>query len=342
MFTTRNPILTGAFLYCFLLGTTSTGSARLVLGTTTPKTKMGVSFTTAHSSNALVNHEGTSSWWYSWGAASNGFYGGGGGLCPLDQAVAAVDDARINGNMDFVPMFWGGVPTLPLDTDTHANLEAATYLMGFNEPEFAVQANLTALEAAQMWPELVDIATAYGLQIVGPCSENGSHGREWYRQWTIECNALYGKDCDYDFVCIHMYYQPYPCDSATVPSWACIGQNTNAAMTSLDYWYTTYGNKSIWVTEFGCAPWGSTNGCDAAKQTALMEQLVPVLEASPKVFRYAWYTTYNTEPDWVGSSLNEPVWQITSGKGCPGRIWVSSFGTATWQVRTCVFIPKDR
>ena len=56
----------------------------------------------------------------------------------------------------------------------------------------------------------------------------------------------------------------------------------------LETWYEKTGGKPIWVTEFACNPWAE-RACNASLHARLMDQVVPVLEASPLVFRYAWF-----------------------------------------------------
>jgi len=54
---------------------------------------------------------------------------------------------------------------------------------------------------------------------------------------------------------------------------------------------------SIFIcTEFACSPW-SGGTCDETKNLALMQQVMPVLHDNPKVFRYSWYSVWNT--GWV-------------------------------------------
>ena len=104
--------------------------------------KKGISFSGAQDCSFLESHT-DSSWWYTWGTR-NGFTGRLHSFCPDgDAAVAA---ARADG-MDFVPTFWSSVPSQPLDPGVEAELQEARYVMTFNEPERADQANLTPQQA---------------------------------------------------------------------------------------------------------------------------------------------------------------------------------------------------
>lgn len=212
--------------------------------------KKGVAFNGAQACSTLEPHT-DSSWWYSWGLSTG--FSGKWNFCDADaQVVHPADAARADG-MEFVPMFWNSVPDPnSLDADTIANMQAASHVMGFNEPELPAQANLSPSDAAAMWADVVDIAGQYNLNIVGPCMTKD--GFSWYDEWLSECNALYpGVGCHHDVVCIHMYQNPHPCD--TSKPWECIGDETgNHAKNYLNRWYNDYGNKPIWVTEYGCYP----------------------------------------------------------------------------------------
>jgi hypothetical protein len=108
------------------------------------------------------------SWWYNWSPAPN----------------AAVVSTYPGLGLDFVPMQWnkdldgGAVTADKLAAKVPAG---AKYLLGFNEPNFRYQANLTPTQAAALWPVLQDVAKRKNLKLVSPAvnycgdcvSENG-------------------------------------------------------------------------------------------------------------------------------------------------------------------------
>ena len=239
--------------------------------------------------------------------------------------------------MDFVPMFWGTVPAQPLEGETHDNLLKARYLLTFNEPEIEMQSNILANEAAQLWPQIEAIAAQYNLEIVAPCTVGDKKGRVWYDEWLGNCTALFGSACSFDYTCVHLYYQPWDAAIGScapgVFSWACIGANAAKAVAQVDEWFTAYGNRPVWITEWACAPWGDGSGhCDVARHAALMEQMLPVLHNNPRVFRYSWYSAF--EASWVDNSLNELVWQKYVGQVCPTKKWLKGFGHSGWEIQT--------
>src|ERR1035437_9622759 len=74
------------------------------------------------------------SWFYNWGFTPGLF-------------VANVFDPY----MEYIPMCWNGVDTVQLKTfySAHPNIK---YILGFNEPNFRAQGNLTPRKAAAKWP----------------------------------------------------------------------------------------------------------------------------------------------------------------------------------------------
>jgi len=290
--------------------------------------KKGLALHEMQGCNGLEAHT-NSSWWYSWGT-EDGFSNG---FCESSEQAAA--QARRKG-IEFVPMFWNHVPVIEPGSETEHNLKEANYLMTFNEPEKKGQANLSPSEAAELWPEIEEIANAYNLSLVAPCVTQDA-GRRWYREWQVACDERGGGEggCSFDYTCIHLYYQPFPC-GANVESQFCIQDEAQRATNRIDQYYNEW-KKPIWVTEYACAPWGSGGGCSKADHEAIMNQLTPYLERKPEVFRYAWFSTYGvgSSTGWVGNALNDPIWDEAKGVGCSDRKWIGGIGnTWDWQIQT--------
>ncbi len=189
-------------------------------------------------------------WWYNWTWSR--------------QSAAA--------GLEFAPMVWGG----PQLSGLAAKLPAdAHYLLGFNEPNFFAQANLSATAAAQLWPQVEAVAKARGLELVspavnycgddaaktGPC--NDTNPVHYLENFFAACNG-----CRVDYVAVHWY---------------------NCSVTELQFYLGLFRrfNKPIWLTEFACAYGGDTS---AAGQEGYMRAAVPLLEADAHVFRYAWFS----------------------------------------------------
>lgn len=195
------------------------------------------------------------SWFYNWGNTITGYKN------EISTYLAE------NPILEYCPMCWNG----SYDSDkirewcrTHPETK---YLLGFNEPNFTDQANMTPAEAAAAWPEVQNLAKELGLQLVGPAINYAPSGPytdpfKWYAEFV----ALVGKDA-FDFVAVHDY-----------------AGGTGNMKDLVDRFYALY-NKKIWVTEF-CS-WSGTVSNDA--QIASMIQQLEYLEKEDKVFRYAWF-----------------------------------------------------
>ena len=152
------------------------------------------------------------------------------------------------------------------DPDAVAALSAAQYLLTYNEPQLTGQANIAASRAAELWPQVEQVARAYGLQIVAPCLKDGNEA-PWYDDWLAACVTLRGKPCDFNYTCTHQYMYPEPCSLA----WGC----ARALEPVLDRWLAKY-NRPMWITEFACSPWAAATAglsCDASVHKQLMDQV---------------------------------------------------------------------
>jgi hypothetical protein len=198
-------------------------------------------------------------WWYNWSSQQTG------------------GDPRI----EFVPMLWGG-------GSLGASIPAGTRnLLGFNEPNFKAQANLTSAQAAADWPQ-VEAKAGSGVSIVGPgvnfCGSASNPSQ--CTDPAVTDPYTYLKDffaacpgCRVDYVAVHWYN----CDLPSLRAY--IEGNTDAGGGLQGF--VQFGNP-IWVTEFACD--GSHTVAD---QTAYMQAAVPYLENNPHVARYAWFSASN-------------------------------------------------
>jgi hypothetical protein len=169
-------------------------------------------------------------------------------------------------------MCWGAV--YPGDvTGIEARIPAGSkYLLGFNEPNFKSQANLTPAQAASMWPNLEKIAADKGLELVSPavnwcgdCVDGVTNDPvDWLDKFFAACPG-----CKVDYIAIHSY----------APG--------SAALSSYLDKFRKY-NKPLWITEF--APWDPPKP-DFDGVVKYMKEAIPILENDPLVFRYSWFAT---------------------------------------------------
>jgi Glycosyl hydrolase catalytic core len=191
------------------------------------------------------------SWYYGWANAPN--------------AKLAKDYARIG--VEFVPMIWGG--DFNVDDVVNKIPDDARFLLGFNEPNFNSQANLTPQKAAALWPSLEQIAQRKHLALVSPAVNycgggcNVENPVDWMDQFFAACT-----NCQIDYVAVHWY--------------ACGGD----ALRSYIAMFKKYG-KPIWLTEFSC---GDSGTQPVTKQQSYMKEALAYLESDPDIFRYAWFS----------------------------------------------------
>lgn len=190
-------------------------------------------------------------WWYRWA-----------------EKADAVGDG-----IEFTPMIWGGGKKA---ADLNKAIRPdAKYLLGYNEPNFFEQADLSAAEAAADWPTVEAVAKQHGLKIVspavnfcgdvknetGPCHDNDP--AHYLQDFFAAC-----ADCQVDYVAVHWY---------------------NCDLSSLK-WYLdqfTQFKRPIWLTEMACAIGDDTS---VAGNEKYMREAIPYLEGRADVFRYSWFS----------------------------------------------------
>lgn len=157
------------------------------------------------------------------------------------------------------------------------------YLLGFNEPNFKAQGDLSPQQAAADWPALQAKAKAAGIPIVSPgvnfCGSASNTSLcttasitdpyTWLKDFFAACTG-----CEVDYVAIHWYN----CDLGSLKTYI-EGDNKGTFEG-----FTQFG-KPLWLTEFSC---DSTHS--VADQTAYMQAAVPYLEGNANIFRYSWFS----------------------------------------------------
>ncbi|MBN2485738.1 MAG: discoidin domain-containing protein [Bacteroidales bacterium] len=200
------------------------------------------------------------SWYYDWGVEP-----------------PALSQGQLSG-IEWVPMQWGGINAGQVENIKSRIPEGSVYFLGFNEPNFKSQANLTPAQAADMWPYIEQIANDKGLIVVSPavnwCGDcvDGvtSDPVDWLDKFIAEC-----PECHFDYIAIHNY---------------------NSFVSTLEWYvgkFKKYGKK-IWLTEF--ASWDDP--VDYAGVVEYMKESIPYLEQDTNIFRYSWFATrVGSNPD---------------------------------------------
>lgn len=250
-------ILKPTFLSLILLVVTHTIHGQSV------SPKRGIAYGNNTSTDLGLLAQGIS-WWYNWS----------------DSPESSVLSSYSGLGMDFVPMAWNGNFNKQRLRDfllTHPDVK---YILGFNEPNFTSQANMTPSQAAAKWPEIEAIADEFGLKIVGPavnyCGTCVSEGGTTYNDPFKYLDDFFWScsNCRVDYIAIHSY------------------MNTVGALSWYVGEFKRFG-KPIWVTEF--AGWENNNNINsAANQESFLIGAVDFLESDPDVFRYSWFTGRTT------------------------------------------------
>lgn len=195
-------------------------------------------------------------------------------------------------NIDFVPMFWGrGVTQENVDyLKGLASSGEIKYLLGFNEPDGAEQANMTVDEAIERWPLLEQV----GVPLVSPAPANwGSAPGLWLEEFMQKANE---QNLRVDYIAIHLYY----------------GINPQKYLDILAEVYEKY-RRPIWITEMAVADWGVTtpeeNRYSPEQVLNFMKEIMPAMEELDYVYRYAWFPFSVDTP--VGTS--SALWDANGG-----------------------------
>ncbi len=253
---------------CFLISIMCTAQSK--------SEKRGV----AYGNNTIADLQALSkgvTWWYNW----------------YHQPESTVINIYQNYGFDYVPMAWNGAfdkEAMRSFLSTHPQVK---YILGWNEPNFTTQANMTPSQAAAMWPELEEIADEFDLEIVGPAMN-------YCDQCVVEDGITYTDPVKYldDFFAA--------CTNCRVDHIAIHSYMGNVS--ALQWYVGLFAkyDRPIWLTEF--ANW--ENNPTLHDQKNFLVGAVDYLENDPAIYRYAWFTGRHTGAPYIG----------LLGNGQPGKL----------------------
>jgi hypothetical protein len=207
--------------------------------------------------SAAFAHTSTSpgiTWWYNW----------------------STQPAATPASIEFDPMIWGS-------GSLNAALPSGSpFVLGFNEPNFSAQSNLTPQQAAADWPTVETNAHAVGAKIVSPAVNfcGSASDTSGCSDPSVTDPYTYLKDffsacpgCEVDAIAVHWYN----CDLPSLKAYI----DGNSSLEG----FVQFG-KPIWLTEVSCD--GSHSVAD---QQAYMEAVIPYLEGNADVARYSWFSS---------------------------------------------------
>ena len=195
-------------------------------------------------------------WAYDWG---------------ISPSSSVIDNFGTDKDMEFVPMCWNGGFDEAALRKYLTNHPGVKYILGFNEPNFSTQSNMTPAQAAAAWPKVEKIAADFNLKIVAPALN--------YTNGAINDGVTYQPEAWMD-----AFIAAYPTAKFDYLALHCYMNSPTAMSNYVENFAKKYG-KQVWLTEF-CS-WEGT--VDSVSQLSSMVQKVQALELSPNVARYAWF-----------------------------------------------------
>jgi hypothetical protein len=178
----------------------------------------------------------------------------------------------------------------------------AQFLLGYNEPDAGNGKHnhpheVSPADAAAAWPKVQALAAAMSppLTLVAPSVASGqeSGGRDcwdenghstWMDDFLGNCTDVV-EDCDpslIKYIGMHDYHG-----------------SVEGLQRKVDGAAERYGRK-VWLTEIAITLWGKPPSMD--EQSAYMEELLPYLDSSENIFRYAWFSARNAPNNQNGGS----------------------------------------
>lgn len=230
------------------------------------------------------------SWIYNWG----------------ETPIGTADHLGTPGGLTFIPMAWGRDFNEAAIRKYLTDHKDVKYLLGFNEPNFSAQSNMTPAEAATLWPKLEKIADDFNLKLVAPAlnfTGESVGGRVWgiydwldefIREYKSKNNRLPKMDC----LALHCYMNWYSATTwfATQYMYSDIFKDGNDTkypnlVEVLNGVKAATGQfPRMMLTEF-CSWEGDKDGFVTNVDTQIdqMTQRIQKLELSDLVEGYAWF-----------------------------------------------------
>lgn len=213
-----------------------------------PKSKKGVS-TWDFSGVGAALADVHASWYYNWSASRT---------------------ANAGTSAEFVPMIWGA------GSVTQSTLDKArsggTTILGFNEPDFSSQANMTVARALDLWPQL----QATGRRLGSPAVATGAAtAGGWLDQFMAGARQ---RGLRVDFITLHWYGSDFSANA--------VGQLESYVKAT----YNRY-HLPIWLTEFALIKFAGSGSVypSADQQVAFVNGATAMLNGLSYVERYAWF-----------------------------------------------------
>lgn len=194
------------------------------------------------------------SWYYNWTPVPN---------CPPDPDI------------EFIPMIWSEKYLFDENYKKYLlPLIGSDYpaLLGYNEPNWDGQAEMSVKTALKYWPMLEKT----GLRLGSPATTSRS-GLDWLIEFM---KGVKEKGYRVDFLALHWY-----------GDCSC----TDDLKSFLDY-YDAWG-MPMWLTEWSCYKQ------EVKTNTEFLKKAIPLLNSYERMERYAWYSNRTTSESYKGAAL---------------------------------------
>ncbi|MBT0770174.1 glycoside hydrolase family protein [Kineosporia sp. J2-2] len=257
-------------------GSTAASTASTVVKTkkdTIGSVKKGAATWYSKGSKKSLKDSGVS-WYYTWDVTPKGV-----------QAPKSVD---------FVPMIWGA------DSVTKKNLATAKKngdtLLGFNEPDWESQSNMTVKQALDLWPQLEKTGMRLGSPAV---AANAATDGAWLDRFMKGAKK---RGYRVDFITLHWYGADFRSKQAT--------QQLKSFVQAV---HAKYPKKKIWITEYSLIDWstGTKTFPTATNQANFVKLSTSMLEHISYVEHYSWFAfptsaEYKTGLYGPGAKITKP------------------------------------
>lgn len=172
----------------------------------------------------------------------------------------------------FVPMIWDEARV------NEAVPAAAGVVLGYNEPDNPVQANMSVEQAISLWPKLVGT----GLRVGSPAPTYGQAlgANSWLGRFMAQAES---RGYRVDFIAVHYYNAD---------------KDVAAFKAYLEAIYAAY-KRPIWVTEWALVDWNNPGRYSLEENALFAQQALEMLDDLPYVERHAWFSAYDS-----GEGLN--------------------------------------
>ncbi|KAJ6089911.1 hypothetical protein N7467_005127 [Penicillium canescens] len=216
----------------------------------TSSSKRGAAYNDITTVSALSSSN-TISWAYNWAGSLSG---------------------SLPTGVEFVPMLWGARDFGGWATTIQTVLSSGSnYIMGFNEPDIASQANMSPSDAASYYQTYI---TPYSGQakLITPATTSSTtdgQGLSWMNSFMDSCSS-----CGITGMAVHWYGNTADEFKSFVTEAISTASNHNLS--------------EVWITEFALA--ADINGSsDLAATTAFLNEVIPWLDQQTGVTRYSYF-----------------------------------------------------